>query len=235
LDFDSSGYRDVATSQTIEYRGWAFSVGAQAQLSPKFSVGGYIKPRSSGNWTHDYRKSDSDSVQQNKNSGEAPGEVGVGLALKLSKGYTLVGDVKYGMWSEQDLRELFGASVRNVHNPIWVSLGDERTLERVLEAKSGISAWRVGAFYREHYWPYKSSGNAAIPDDSRQNTDLGLTLGGTMFVSSGAGLIHGALELGNRSQKMPWGESIKENFGRLSIQIEIAEKWFQKSKRRGVK
>lgn len=242
IDFDTAGYRDIAYLQTIEYRGWAFSLGAQYQVSPKLGIGAYFKPRSSGNWTHDYKKGSTDSTLDSKSSGKAPGEFGAGVALKLKKGYMLVGDVKYGMWDEGDESEVFGSPVQGGHipeflggvtrKPLWISFANERVLERGLEAKSGISAWRGGIFYRTHYWaiPYNMNDN-----QTHQNRDIGVTLGGSIFVASGSGLIHGALELGQRSQIDTYGEKTSENFGRLLFQIEIAEKWFQKSKRRGLK
>ncbi|MBI5059328.1 hypothetical protein HZB60_06055 [candidate division KSB1 bacterium] len=240
LDFDTAGYRDVGYSQILNYRGWSATLGLHGQVTPELGIGLFYTPRSTGRWTIESEKSDDDSTLQAEQDGSYPGELGLGVAYQFRKGWTGLLDARIGQWDAKDLAVRFGRSTSSPETPVWLSAGFERKLIPVItDQKGGLAGFRGGVFYRSHYWakegrnPYEHQ-PAIMTSSFDPVRDVGLTAGASMFVNSGGGLIHGAVEVGQRSGGKI-GADTKEAFFRTSIQIEISEKWFQRRNPRGIK
>ncbi len=231
LNFDTAGYRDVSYSDVATYRGWAPTFGVHAQVTENTGVGLLFTPRSSGNWENDFSKSDDDSVITTDRSGDWPGEFGLGVSHGIQDGWTSVVDFSIGMWEKGDLGILYDQGFqKSPETPIQVSGGVERKLTRDVEANAGWDAYRLGVYFRRNYWPHEPN----TADDPPAVEDLGVALGTSMFVSKGAGRIHGALEAGLRGMNEEL-QGAKENFVRFHLQVEMSEQWFQRARPRGLK
>lgn len=225
--FDDDDYRNVQYKDITDYRGWWIQGGFHARLIPRLSIGGFYKPRGEGRWEYELSKSDSDSLLKSERSGAVPAEYGVGIAWELPPGILIAADVRGGFWETDDMG-IYADSVRagEPQDPLFISLGIERMADR-FGSRSVWNNWgyRGGVFYRRHYWP------------ERQGTaveDVGLALGVSIPVGHKMGKVHWAAEFGLRGMDED-KLGAQEKFMKLLVQIEISEKWFQRSRPRIVK
>jgi len=181
-------------------------------------LGAIFRPRQSGNWLTRFSYSRQDSVAEEEQSGTGPGEWGGGVALEFSPGWVVVGDGRFGLWEKGDLGP---RDSRTPQSPLWLSLGVER-LARAGVRGAPLQRWsyRAGLFYRQHYWP-EQNGESAV--------DLGGALGFSVPAPAQRGTFHFAGEVGRRgSEKF----GALETFVRLSLTVEMNERWFQRTKPR---
>ncbi|MFZ5434044.1 MAG: hypothetical protein ACOZB3_09755 [Calditrichota bacterium] len=228
LDFDAisgtSHYIDAAYRNTETFRGWTADLGAFLQVTPKLGIGAVYRPRISGDWTYEVEKSNSDSLVKSEHRSNAPGFVKLGISYNLKSRLIGVVDVQYGQWASNDKVEQadLGRGGEPI-NPLFVSCGLERTAGRSA-VQTGFYNWgiRGGLFYRQHYW--SKVNNTAVED-------LGVTFGLSMPLTGSQAFLHWANEFGMRGmdeQKL----GAKETYFRTSLQIELTEKWFERSRRR---
>ncbi len=223
LDFADEDFRSNRFEQTQTFRRWSFAVGGQYQVSDRFGLGGYFRPRMSGNWTSELSKSGTDSTVKGEMDADGPGEFGVGLSYRLTPGLVGVADVWMGQWSQGDYGVYDAQSQEEPQDPLFVSLGIERLARRGL-LHSGFDLWgyRAGLFYRKHYWS-TASGEAVA--------DLGMSFGTSLPIARSNGWLHWVGEIGQRGlDEDKLGAT--ETFFRFSFQIEIGETWFQRTKPR---
>lgn len=220
----SSYYLDASYRQVETYRGWTADIGAFARITSKLSAGVVYRPRGSGEWTYEFQKSQSDSVNKSERTGGSPGNVKAGISYAFSPRLIGLADAHLGQWEQGDLGALADAKASEPPvNPLFLAAGIERTPERS-PVRPGFNNWgiRGGVYYRQHYWPEQSG--AAVEE-------FALTFGlSAPFIGSTA-YLHWAGEVGQRGfdeDKL----GARETFFRTSIQIEIAEQWFQKQKPR---
>ena len=93
--------------------------------------------------------------------------------------------------------------------------------------KTGFDTWgyRAGLYYRKNYWPLRDG----VPVE-----DYGVTAGLSIPVAGHSGWIHVAAEGGMRGRdESKLGAT--ETYFRGSLQIEISETWFQRTKPRAPK
>jgi hypothetical protein len=224
VDFESSSFQDARFNETNTFRGWALAVGGYYRFNDKLSVGGFYRPRGTGNRTTELAKSGTDSTIKTDGRADSPGEFGLGVSCKLSPSLVSVADLWMGQWKAGDYG--IAAATPNgtaPRNPTFVSVGLER-LARRGPLYSGFDLWsyRAGLFYRQHYWATES-GDAV--------TDIGLSFGTSIPVAKSAGWLHWAGELGKRGMdEKKLGAT--ETFFRFSFQVEIGETWFQRSRPR---
>jgi len=228
LDFDNvsetSYYRDAAYGQTETYRGWTADVGAFWQATSCLGIGAAYRPRASGNWTFEFEKNGADSLLKRNKRGELPGHVLFGLSYLLSSRVIGVADMQLGQWKAGDLGAQENITdTRKPENPLFLSVGIERMIGRSV-VKPGLNNWglRGGLYYRKHYWPLENG--SAIED-------LGVSLGVSAPLSGSQSFLHWAIELGKRGMnENKLGAS--ETFIRSSLEIEVTENWFVRTRPR---
>ncbi|MBU1983245.1 hypothetical protein KJ815_02430 [bacterium] len=220
----SSYYLDAASRQNETFRGWTADVGVHVQPTARLGIGIVYRPRSTGEWTYEFEKSRSDSIARHERSGGSPGYVKAGISYRFSPRVVGVMDVQSGQWSSDDLGALADVeSPGTVVNPLFLSFGVERLPERSA-IRSGFTNWglRSGAFYRKHYWPKR---NGAVVED------VGITFGLSAPLVASTAYLHWANEIGFRGldeNKL----GAKETFFRTALEIEVSEKWFQRTRPR---
>ncbi len=224
IDFGDTHYQDVRYTTTNTFRGWSVALGGFYKVSDRFGVGGFYRPRSTGNHVLELTKSGTDSTVKSDDRADSPGEFGFGLSYKLNPSFVGVADVSMGQWSDHDYG-FTGTSLANGHvqDPLFVSVGLER-LSRRAPLYSGFDLWsyRAGLFYRKHYW-VTASGDPVV--------DLGLSAGASIPIAKSSGWLHWVAEVGKRGMdEKKLGAT--ETFFRFSFQIEIAETWFQRTRPR---
>lgn len=218
VDFVSSDWQDAEFHFDDTWRGWAVTLGALYEVHPKLSLGLIFRPRQQGNWVTRFSYINQDSVAELEESGEGPGEWGVGIAWKVAEGWMLVGDGRSGLWKTGDLGP---RDPRTPVSPLWLSAGVER-LARSETHGSPLQKWgyRAGIFYRQQHWP-EQNGEKVV--------DLGGAVGLSVPAPAQRGAIHLAAEVGRRgSEKF----GALETFTRFTLMIELNEQWFQRPKPR---
>jgi hypothetical protein len=221
---DQQYYFDAAYREAETFRAWSGSVGVYYQPTTKIGIGAVYRPRTSGNWRYEYQKSGSDSLVRRERHGDSPGEVLLGLSYHFQPHWIGVLDAQLGQWSAGDLGVMADSSgLPAPENPLFLSVGLERAAT-VEEGKTGAQYWgyRGGLYYRQHYWP-KRNGTAV--------QDLGVTLGASIPVNNGANWVHWAIETGLRGlDEKKLGAT--ETYVRTSLQFEMSETWFQRTRPR---
>lgn len=228
-DWENSAtpYVDAEYTDHETFRGWSAMIGGYFAINPKLSVGVAFRPRFSGTWDYRLTKANSDTVIEQSRSGFRPGEINLGISYRLSDHLTGVFDVQTGQWDKGDLGYIADPdkTIKPV-NPLFISAGVERPVGKPL-VQTGMQMWgyRCGLYYRQQYWPERN-GTAV--------NDIGATAGLSIPVASNTGMLHIALDGGMRGQDEK-KLGAKETYLRTSIQLEISETWFQRTKPRAPK
>jgi hypothetical protein len=224
LQFSSySSYRNAQFIQTAQYKGFWFAAGFRWEPTPRFAVGGYVRPEGTGNWNLTRRNNDHLHETEREDDGTSPMQIGGGILLRTGGGLMLTADAQMQSMTREHLGIFYDSVTVNVSDPLFVSLGVEKPV--VLEtARNNILdwAWRGGLFYRSHSW---------TTADGDPVTDTGVSLGSSIPLAGFQGQLHWALEFGMRGDdEENFGAT--ENFWRLAVQVEMSEKWFVRPKRK---
>jgi hypothetical protein len=220
-------YNDAAYTAYESFRGWSAAIGGYYAFSPKLTVGVVFRPRFSGTWSYEARKTSSDLSITSSRSGFRPGEINVGLMYQLSKALLTTLDIQTGQWEKGDLGIMADPDKTiKPENPLWISVGVERPMPKP-QMQTGLTTlgYRGGLYYRKHYWPKRN--DTAV-------TDIGASLGTSIPLAGYTGLLHVALDGGVRGldeKKL----GAKEMFFRTALQLEINETWFHRTKPRAPK
>jgi hypothetical protein len=221
---DTSYYYSTSYSDIETFRAWAPTFGVYYSIIPALGVGVAYRPRMKGQWEYIFSKNGNDSTFSRSRRGDQPGDFRAGLSYRLSKRVFTVADVETGQFAAGDLGIVAAlAHLDKPVNPLFVSLGVERLAAKA-PAYTGFETLglRGGLYYRKNYWPERNGATV---------NDYGLTGGVSLPVAGGDGWLHFTGELGLRGQdEQKLGA--KEFFARGSLQLEISETWFQRTKPR---
>jgi hypothetical protein len=222
-----SYYFNVNYDESQTFRGWSFTLGGHYKINHDLEVSAAYRPRFTGHWHYELVKVGSDSAQIRDRDGHSPGRVNLGAAYRFSNAMILTADVQAEQWEKGDLGILVDPSstVKPV-NPLFVSVGVERVAGKSPQQTGfRLVGVRGGLYYRKHYWP-EVNGQAV--------EDIGLTGGMSLPVAASAGWLHVAIEAGLRGlDKSKLGA--RETFLRTSLQLEMGETWFQRTRPRAPK
>lgn len=228
IDFEeivnNSYYFDTDYLETERFTGWSLTMGIYARPTNNLSIGAVFRPRSSGQWRYELSKRGTDSTIERHRSGDSPGQFSLGMGYHLRKNLLGVADFRTGQWSKGDLGIMADrANLPKPENPLFLSAGIERIAGKP-PITSGFQNWglRSAVFYRKHYWPLRND---------KPVEDLGLTVGASIPFDGAQSYLHIAIEGGMRGlddDKLGAGEL----FFRTSLQLEISETWFQRTKPR---
>jgi hypothetical protein len=219
----NSYYYGVGYSEIETFRGFSFGLGGYYEATPKLGLGLVYRPRIPGHWDYTNSKGGGTTIHRSR-SGDAPGEIDFGACYKLSPRFVGVGDVRAGQWAAGDLGIISdSAGTITPENPLFVSVGFERMAGKA-PAATGFETWayRAGLYYRKHYWPLRNG--AAV-------SDYAVTAGLSVPIAGHAGWLHIAAEGGMRGQDET-KLGAKETFFRGSLQLEMSETWFERTKPR---
>jgi hypothetical protein len=217
--YDSLAYDEVET-----FRGFSFGLGGYYAPSPRLGIGMVFHPQMPGHWDYSLTRSGGGAPLTRSRSGHSPGEFALGAAYRFSSRYVLVGDLRAGQWQAGDLGIIADtAGTITPVNPVFLSAGIERMAERAL-THTGLETWgyRAGLYYRKHYWPLRNG----TPVE-----DFGVTGGLSIPVAGHSSWLHVAAESGLRG-KDEAKLGAKETYFRGSVQLEVSETWFQKTRPR---
>lgn len=217
--YDSLSYDEVET-----FRGFTFSLGGHFAPTDRLGFGVVFRPQMSGHWDYGLSKSGGGRSLSRRRSGHSPGEIGLGASYRFARRFVGIADIRAGQWQAGDLGIIADSAgtIRPV-NPLFLSLGVERQAGHA-PIQTGFETWgyRAGLYYRKHYWPLRNN----MPVE-----DFGVTGGVSIPVAGHAGWLHVAAEGGIRGRdenKL----GAQETYFRGSLQLEISETWFQKTRPR---
>ena len=216
-------YLPVSFDESETFRGFTFILGGYYSVTPSLGVGAAFRPRFNGHWDYELTKAGG-ATESSSRDGKSPGEVDLGISYKVSPRVVGVVDVRSGQWKKGDLGIIAdSAGLDNPVSPLFVSLGFERPAGHTPQL-TGFDLWsyRGGLYYRKNYWPL-TNGLAV--------EDYGVTGGISMPVAEEAGWLHLALEGGLRgTDETKLGA--KEMYWRGSLQLEMSETWFHRTRPR---
>lgn len=215
-------YFDAAYRESEVFRGWSPVLGIYYSPMDRLGLGLAFRPRSRGDWSYEFQKFGSSVPAKAARSGDDPGNLRAGFSYRLHSRLMAVGDLRTGFWTRDNFGPLSEAN-GTPENPLFLSLGFERLPGRA-PRYVGFQTWalRGGAYYRKHYWPLQA-GQAV--------EDLGITGGLSAPLANARGYLHWSLEAGLRGMdESALGAS--ETFVRTALQIELGEKWFERSRSR---
>jgi hypothetical protein len=220
---DHNYYLSASYDESETFRGFTFIFGGYYSVTPKLGIGASYRPRFNGHWDYQLTKAGSASESSNRD-GKSPGEVDVGISYKLSQRVVGVADLQSGQWKKGDLGIIAdSAGVNNPVNPLFVSLGFERLAGHPPQL-TGFELWgyRGGLYYHKNYWSLVNG----VPVE-----DFGATGGISIPVADDAGWLHVALEGGFRGRdEAKLGAT--ETYWRASVQLEMSETWFHRTRPR---
>lgn len=219
LDFESSDYQNAAYYQTARFKGWWTKIGFLWKPTDKLSVGGYFRPRSGGDWELEIFENDGSKSIVTERDGDTPSKAGGGLSFQPNDRWFFTADFQTEFWARRDLGILYDDNKEiEVKDPLYLSIGVEKLANHDrLGGNLGQWAYRGGLFYRSYYW---------TNDKGDPVTEFGAVLGTSVPVSAWLGRLHVAQEIGQRGSD---DLGATEMFFRTSLQIEMSEKWFQRT------
>jgi hypothetical protein len=226
LDNIGSGsyYLDTQYSESETFRALAPEFGLYGDVGRGFGVGVAYRPQVIGRWDYSFSKSGSDSTLTRSRTNHRPAELRIGASFAAKPRLVLVADARTEWWSRGDLGLIADPNgTIQPENPLFLSVGIERLAGRPLMT-AGFHTWglRAGAYLRQHYWPLHN--NTAVQD-------IGATVGISAPIMGSQDWIHWAGEFGLRGQDEK-KLGAKEWYIRTSVQIVIAESWFEKTRPR---
>ena len=222
----NSYYYGVNYTEIETFRGFTFGVGGYCEVSSKLGVGAVFRPRMPGHWDYTLSKGSGPQLTRSR-SGHSPGEVDLGATYQFAPRFMGVADVRAGQWGEGDLG-IIADTLGTIKptNPLFLSVGFERMAGRSPQF-TGFDTWgyRAGLYYRKQYWPERDG----VPVE-----DYAVTAGVSIPVANHSGWVHVAAEGGMRGRDET-KLGAKEAFFRGSLQLEMGETWFQRTKPRAPK
>lgn len=215
-------YFDAAFRESEVYRGWSPVIGLYYAPHAKLGLGAAFRPRGNGDWDYEFQKFGSTVPVKSHRSGQDPADVRAGFSYHWRPRLLVVGDVRAAFWTRDCFGPLSDAGFAP-ENPLFLSAAVER-LPGQAPRFSGWQTWalRGGIYYRKHYWPLR---NAQAVED------LGLSCGLSAPLAAARGLIHWSMEAGQRGMDES-ALGAKETYFRTALQIELGEKWFERSRPR---
>jgi hypothetical protein len=219
-----SYYLDTQYSESETFRALAPEFGVYGDVGRGFGVGIAYRPQVIGRWDYTFGKSGSDSTLTRSRKNHRPDELRIGASFAAKPRLVIVADARTETWSRGDLG-LIADPNGNIQpeNPLFLSMGIERLAGKPLMT-AGFQTWglRAGLYWRSHYWPLHN--NTAVQD-------IGATVGISAPIMGSQDWIHWAGEFGLRGQDEK-KLGAKEWYIRTSLQIVIAESWFEKTRPR---
>ena len=219
-----SYYLDTRYSESETFRALAPEFGLYSDVGRGWGVGLAYRPQVLGHWDYAFGKAGSDSTVARSRKSHRPGELRVGASYVAASRLVLVADARAEWWSRGDLGLIADPhGTITPENPLFLSVGIERLAGRPL-VTAGLQTWglRGGAYWRKQYWPLHNETTVQ---------DLGLTLGMSVPIMGAQDWVHWAGEVGMRGRDET-KLGAKEWYVRTSLQIVIAESWFEKTRPR---
>jgi len=219
-----SYYFDTEYKEVETFRQWSPVIGVHGRLNARWGIGAAMRPRSRGLWRYEYYRNGREPVEERNRHAYSPADLKLGVSWRFADQTVAVADFNLGQWSRESMgliAEKAGAG--DPVNPLFLSLGIERMAGNT-PGQTGFENWglRGGCYFRKHYWPEQNGETVE---------DLGLTAGFSVPIGSGLSRLHTALDLGMRGfDKDKLGA--KETYFRFSLQAEIGEMWFQRTRPR---